>query len=79
VLLGAYDAYRELIGASHDPTVLDLHGRAIAQLKAEMRPEEIRCALARGSELDLAEAIEYALAHPEQICDTDAKGPSRLA
>jgi predicted ATPase len=77
VLLGAYDAYRELIGASHDPTVLNLHGRAIAQLKGKMRPEEIKCALARGSELDLPEAIEYALAQPEQIRDTDAKGPSR--
>jgi hypothetical protein len=79
VLLGAYDAYRELIGASHDPTVFDLHGRMIAQLKAKMRPEEIKGALARGSELDLSEAIEYALAQPEQIRASDAKGPSRPA
>jgi predicted ATPase len=74
VFIGAYDAYRELIGASHDPTVLDLHGRVIAQLEGTIGPEEFERALVRGSELDLAEAIDYALASPELIDDGDPKG-----
>jgi predicted ATPase len=61
VLIGAYDAYRKLIGASHDPTVVGLHSHLIAQLKATIGVEDFERAFARGSELDLADAIDCAL------------------
>ncbi|MDP9223194.1 MAG: hypothetical protein M3P18_04950, partial [Actinomycetota bacterium] len=65
VFVGAYDAYRELIGASHEPFIRDLLERVLAQLEAHIGSSEIERARARGAELSLAEATDYALAQYE--------------
>ncbi len=62
--VGAYDAYRELIGASHETFVRDLLERLLAQASAHLEGDEIDEAKARGAELSLAEVVDRALAMP---------------
>jgi predicted ATPase len=65
VFVGAYGAYRELIGAAHEPFVRDLLERLLAQVDARIGRHRIERARARGAELSLAEATDYALAQYE--------------
>ena len=65
VFVGAYGAYRELIGAAHEPFVRDLLQRVLAQVEARIVGHRIERAQARGAELSLAEATDYALAQYE--------------
>ena len=60
--VGAYDAHRELIGASHETFIRDLLERVLAQVSQHLGGEEIEKAKARGAELSLAEAVDRTLA-----------------
>ena len=65
VFVGAYEAYRELIGAAHEPFVRDLLERVLAQVEERIGRNQIERAQARGAELSLPEATDYALAQYE--------------
>jgi predicted ATPase len=65
VFLGAYGAYRELIGASHEPFVRNLLEHVSAQVEAHLSSDTIEEARTRGAELSLPEATDYALARGE--------------
>jgi predicted ATPase len=65
VFLGAYGAYCELIGASHEPLVRSLLERVSAQAEAHLSSDTIDEARTRGAELSLLEATDYALASGE--------------
>ena len=72
--VGAYDAHRELVGASHETFVRDLLERVLAHVSAQLGKQEIEEAKARGAELSLAEAVDCTLA---ATASTTASGGSR--